>query len=1298
MHSLVMMNGQLQQVGPPLQTSLAASHLSQDATQNQQVWSGNNSHYYRTFNPGVQPLHTSNVALHNKAYSNGQMVNGQNSADFHQAVYSQNNYGQYPKDYLLRMLLSNASLPSTNLRSGNSSFPAACESQATIHYTSTQNQRPHNANTSFTQHDLSLFWKPSPRVNERHLVQDSKIVTYSQQSSHQGPCQNVNVGLKRAPPPYSTAVASFSREPFNNPSMSVSTGTHSRQTVQAAQNQIPTQNSAECRFSQSYHQQRTTPLSSPQDRRDATKFTNTNSRNQYEKGYLAPGTNIHALNPSVAPQQMQMQRHRLGVDSVVNSSISGSDSRLTSSSGHHSVTVSNPNMLPVTSLSGNYNSSTSQPSPLHSLKSMAESNMLRGQHSVNLPPQQNLMPVNNVAQKRNSVGSRLSNPSQPMQGPDRLSSQRNNIQSLVTILLESPEKRELPSPIKQNDSSINSTPGHTNTRAVAVVQPLSQKGSNTANCDSPVSTEKELISSDGAKNTETAYLREDAQIDSENTEQIRPSKVVSYDGAVLNMSNSEPQNSTQKSEMSTTIAKDAPKSLEMPAGCPNKQTPMVTSPSAHALELSTLPVSTWTFKALTDLILESEKAQEEPKEQLKNQAFFKILGTFWKKDPYAWFQSYKEGLHNVLLSEVWDFCAKYVKEDTVILSQVKQSFEEKVNHYHVLKDEAYSEEPYKSSWLNVNDELDDIDKEFGFPWVLKHHLYLQTDEVKLASHSLEPVAKETQNKIFSQREPESIHLTVEQGTTSTPSASPATSNELKKDNATDSCYSFKIQVLSPEAAKFVYEEVQKNLHQTSDSQGNKPQIPQILQIPQDLDVLDPKMKTGPVDPINEVCCLARLMEMNSGLSTPSYKCLCNGEQSSDEWTDKTSSSDSESPVRSKEDTKCQIITFSAPKLCKEIHDIIDLTGSDDVLCSSPCQETKIISQTSNDSQPNIENLGENEDEDRVSVFRKEIDFEGECAQVLTDTPSSTPVTMARQTKLEDFYCTKTKVDPQMLERKEDHRQAQLECANVGELPKATEGQAKIGGEPAHTICGIDTIHEKESQSQSSLSNFFSTIKESKKSNVSVDLSSRHIPEALPSASEAKTAELMLFGSAQRRKRDFSGNRKGYSSCPSYAKCRPPEVLSVNLDPLRKSSTQTADSGKYSLKQRLYEKWRKSMPNTSGHRKKLKRSISAPSIGRSPKRAKQPISSETSDCNGIHQQSLKRRLSMPNKLRLGKVKKRSYSVTLEHPAKKNSNRMAGDSDASRPFQDNIVLKFSVLPNTFNFKDGRKEYAESVSGNY
>ncbi|KAK5902565.1 hypothetical protein CesoFtcFv8_007808 [Champsocephalus esox] len=121
-----------------------------------------------------------------------------------------------------------------------------------------------------------------------------------------------------------------------------------------------------------------------------------------------------------------------------------------------------------------------------------------------------------------------------------------------------------------------------------------------------------------------------------------------------------------------------------------------------------------------------------------------------------------------------------------------------------------------------------------------------------------------------------------------------------------------------------------------------------------------------------------------------------------------------------------------------------------------------------------------------------------------------------------------------------------------------------------------------------------------------------------------------------------------------------------------------------------------------HKLKMQKCTLATSSGTSLKKAKKvdpanteelPVSSETSILSGTTRPclSLKKRRSQ----RVGEKTKRR-TATLSQPADQEENK----SSAVIPHLKNDVLKFGVLPKTFDFKDGsngRKENDDPLPGN-
>lgn len=219
------------------------------------------------------------------------------------------------------------------------------------------------------------------------------------------------------------------------------------------------------------------------------------------------------------------------------------------------------------------------------------------------------------------------------------------------------------------------------------------------------------------------------------------------------------------------------------------------------------------------------------------------------------------------------------------------------------------------------------------------------------------------------------------------------------------------------------------------------------------------------------------------------------------------------------------------------------------------------------------------------------------------------------------------------------------------------------------------------------------------------------------ASKGRAVQLVLFGSAPKDKSVLIGGRTRYNSSPAVVPDgvpRPPRIISVKLSPLKRKLSDTVPTGEQSVKWRIHEKWRRSLPTPKMRRQsKLKtwKCTFPSSSGFAIKKAEAigptnterlPVSSETrissSNCGTRRCLSLKkkRRRSLPARLEHREETMRKYVVTLKQPADQERSNTEHGSQAGRPLQENI-LRFSVLPNTFDFKDGsndRKETDDSV----
>ncbi|XP_044047876.1 uncharacterized protein si:ch211-106e7.2 [Siniperca chuatsi] len=1462
MHSCAWMNRQYQQLGPSPQ---AATQLTNNTMRNQQAETANNSWQYRTPNTGDRPPQSAHFTFHDGAYSNRQTSNWQTSAVPHQAVFSQQPAGGKTNNYYTTLSNGNLQNSSTNMQSGNHGLQSTNGFQDAIQQDFHQNSMGNGKQSIMAQDGnvvsnrqhcrvqkslfqnvsgvstipVSVYTTAATSLPHEQVVCTSTLVSaHNRQTAHNQNCRQKSTqhGFSPSilPPSYNTAVSLSLRK--NSITANSSSGEQILHSMLQKTQQYSTQQN---------------------NGREATSSINSNSyRSQYETSLFLSKTNDPLLNPAADTGQQMSSRQMIIAriaDDLRKSFIATSDGRppvFTSSaySGKHFVSKSNQNMQPVSTVTESNNSNASQSLALNSGQSLpktTQSVMARTQLSVDTLPRQSSVPnvfhvtttgdgsgskaANAFIPKSNLVGS-LSDSSQLMQLHETQSSVANNREMLEIL--------EMLSSVKSNDSSILSSPGRTGARAVAVVQPLSQEsyraaskhtssntinqtGERTATNESLNNLEKLFISPAVAKNKNAQCLREGSNLYPENPNQMKSKKssAASNDGTFLSSSDSAGhQDLSQKqlcaddtgSELAINMQEDqrvvltAQQSVtaEVPVsqhGDKDKSE----NPTEPAL--SSVPTVPWTTVTLMKFLQDAEKAQMNRRRNFTNvDSSSKLLSMFWDGSCTSLAQKLKTGWYKDLITDTIQFCSKYVTPDTVILSQVKYGFGKQLRSYHVLEDnEVYLEPPYKSSWLNVNDQLDDIDTEFGFQWSLKHRLHViesdsQPDQDGTGDSIPAQIISEVSNKVLSQTELEPLDSSEEKQASTVESTSTQTASPIKKESVRDPHYSFEIQVLPPEEAKVIFEQIQSKMPQSRDTDSQpervmnssvEGELPEVINVT----LSDSKLKNESVCPIEQVCCIDRWMEIILGSSMPYLsKCQCKNKQSHTDFTDKTldnermpvqkkdkpcairsgskfhSTAIGENQVKGGENVNNQIMTFSQT---------IDFTQDNDKPHSCSDKEPQNISKISIDnSQSSIILISENEDEDLFSSeneipnqmpdFEKDSehaqmkltessqsscsdsseketkqlsrsdteiqsDPEVDCVQdQLKSTGSTLSCTSVSSDKeIENLSNSESKVARQMSELEENCGQAQLTSTSV---PKSSleseEEQTQISATPAlQTTFSLSGKHETVKRKQKTLSSYdgFSPfLKKSKKCKPPV-VDSQPALEGIskcrkvfvdatdsePLASNVRTVELVLFGSAPQDKCALIGGRKRHISSPvSDGVPRPPEVLTVNLSPLRRKSSETVPAGEYSIKRVIYEKWRRGFPPTKIRcRSKLKTqkctfaSLSGVNLRKAeigPTNTEElPVSSETRIWNRNSKRclSLKRRRSLSNGLKPGGEKMRKDMVSLKHPADQERSNAENGSHAVMPLQQNDVLRFSVLPNTFNFKDGsngRKEPNDPV----
>ncbi|XP_032441646.1 protein AMN1 homolog isoform X2 [Xiphophorus hellerii] len=1316
MHSFALVNVPTHQIGQSAQTSQAATHPYQGG-----VWSANATQQYVTGNGGVQLSHGTNFASQNGANPSRQMSNWQNSDTTYLAAQSKN-ASHFKHHALFQIILSQQQQQQHRLnkiQNENLSVTNTGISQPAPIQNSHQNGVDHSqhstavTNTTYAQQSMSVRCKQTVSFNGVQMNRTTDASHLQQNWTQQAFHPAANGGMTRP-----TAAPSLPYDQTVNANKTLTAVIHHGQ-AHVSSNQIHRPN-----FSQGGDYTSSCGMATSQTFKNnnvATQCTSSTAQtthpllmhqiNQQPSTQSNPSynnyrsfRNINLLNERnfLSKQKDPPPPYRSPQYSIV--------SRMSNQSNQTATVVNSEN--PSLKASQSLSLQSGQPWP-QSVKS-------RAQQIANASFQQNsianvvyprfasgngggsgpVVDINETVTKRFPIDS-LSNSSQ---GYERALLQRGERQAAVVS--HSNKDVGMPSPFKQNESCSSSMSGHTGIRAVAVVPPLSQEEPN-----SPASTEPCKFVDDAEKTWISPYAATICETTPESEES-------NQNQVITNKADSEPESLTQTPESDnheSVVERVSQESVSQTGS--GKQTEVATPQSPPVHELSLLPTKSWTAEELTKLIMVMEA---EPKQTGTSEVstVVKIVMMMWGKNILAMLHGYKEALEINFISE--KFCNTHIKRNTSILTQVSPDFKDQLKRYKILKeDEVYSEPPYRSLWLNVNDQLDDIDKEFGFPWALKRHLYVDEttiDDVETFENVPDQAASESVNKVLSLTECEEVDMAEENETPQNLTASP---QESPGKDSCDLSYLFKIEVLPPEEAKVIFEQVQKDEHSSSncgeetDASGSEQRVGS-----EDMDstISDPKQKKSSDNQLKEICCLARFIEMNSGLGKLSSKCQCRDKQNANDGTIEILKPDPDCLPIGQKVVNHQTDTQNGPDLSINLSQIIDLTDdNDDQLFSFyDKKESDPIFQTC--SQSNAVGVSNQEAGELSADFSspKEMhefvfeERESELEHVQEKLPStravqsSDPMCGTQLTKLDPSNFIETNELTQWFNQKENCEQAPLTSDDQAESP--SENKTQVSDATSQTSLNFVVNKIKTEKRQRNIDQYFRTLKKPK-CRLPVASDTDHNSEAQESACEGKTVELVLFGAGQPEMSSPSRKDDVLVSSQirvSYEKHKPPEVLSVKLDSLGMDSTPADPTRDYSIKQLIYEKWRSSIPTTSGsgffrHKNKLKRQTSLPAVisRESTKEQAQTISPKLrfSDRTKKFIQSLKKkkkRRALSDHLTREETKRRRYSVTLERP----EHQQGGETSDKMPVHDNIVLKFNVLPNTFNLADGSAETEEAA----
>lgn len=690
--------------------------------------------------------------------------------------------------------------------------------------------------------------------------------------------------------------------------------------------------------------------------------------------------------------------------------------------------------------------------------------------------------------------------------------------------LRNSQSPETPPSTTEEDSAISPC-GHTTSKAIAVVQPLSQQS-----CQA--SSNHDVFDAVGYKSA-AAGSRESPPEASEKPVCAQELSSGLAGGSLADQHDAQ-----------MTPPSDVPRSQS----CESEDDPEASIPkssSGHTV--------TWTIKELQKLIETAETDSAQQTDLVDGrikvcQLFQKNLGTD---------KARKDLLHSLME------CKIFVKTHVtpyIELAQLKPDVEQQ--HYHILRDnDRYTEPPFRSTWLNINDQLDDIDKEFGFPPCLRFtHIQKrdsQVDLVTAASMTPEQSDSEVSEKDWKQAEPELIESDVE--------SSPVRTASHDDTQDCDPCYSFKIQVFSPEEAKLIYEqtesleqhsEVASVENQYSDLQPEKDACGSVAGDVPDLSVAL-LHETGCV--MEEFCCLSTLVRNIFESNPPAAKCQCGAKKSVEAVIDITESDSDDS-----------------------VTEVMDISRR------SPCEEI-ILLENQNDSST-----------DDASLYPK-IDDVYTCADAES---IQSMLSAACDSKIENPSGSDMEISS-LESEVEDKQLSHVSSDSSMETEELTAVSTKTAPLPGVSLMSQSEENKPETRAVSPQSSWceLPTRVESQLSSrpeVSVDPPVR---KCLGSNSEA--AQLVLFGSVQSPGETYKRKRYFSSEGAVCASSKPPEVLSVPLCSMKRQFSDPLPVQEQSVKNKIFEMWRKSFPVQSLKRRGKNTQGSALSAGPQEKQAASP---------------------------------------------------------------------------------------------
>lgn len=782
------------------------------------------------------------------------------------------------------------------------------------------------------------------------------------------------------------------------------------------------------------------------------------------------------------------------------------------------------------------------------------------------------------------------------------------------------------------------------TRAVAVVLPLSQDGSPSKN-----STASSLQSSNPASDSCFYHFKlKNTSVQSHDTSSFKKKlqrstsngSNISTDKTNVHASSPSP-NSKQSSahdagfklaNLPLTFAQlvegKVPAVLSKGRKSKSGNGKIATGQKPCEEELSSLPATKWTLRMLQKQIELEEKENEKNIDNKHGQydSATQIILHYWNGDCRELLNNVKTRMLFNEKSVIRDFCSK-IDQDTVILSQNQTG---NLSRYHVLSDgEVYKEKgSYTSSWLNIN-QLDDIDKEFGLPMFLR---FSQDDSTTVDSEPKGKQEDSPQTEIKLAKPEELVNKE------DSPNPICGSSLATSCSNSTDSERKDELGNLDPET-----EEKAEESKCVSDAQLNDASYSFKIEVlpPEEAKVIFKQIECDSLQTVDtavsEETPPNEEDEVKEFHITPleNYCCI-------EKWKEK-------------------VFGLSLEWKCK---------------CGEQSQDEEKVekSEIKNDLPFGAVDLNNDDD---IPLFPEESDKAEEDQK-----PIESVITISSESDNE------SQVSENNHATHGDHHEE-----HVQDLVLPTESQEDVSTtknalesvNPAssHPV-GVSDVKENDTRLVSDSP--APVLRPLKLNKLSSYLKTQTIFESFSKSKIGKrveTAELALFGSKHKKtasgssqqSHDRSSDTHEHSSSEKTVEA--PKRLYVKFSHFTKSNKQEAEpSGKDSVRKRIHENWRNSFPLATI---RLKR-----------KNKKFAIVSAT------HGTTLQLRSIKHKDKRTGSKRKRQHSYDGQcHKKKKvcgnekamNTPQKPVDAEA-RPLHEN-VLKFNVLPNTFNFKDGSQD---------